>query len=73
MVIIGLDPHRATFTAVLLEASSARVLHTREVDKTPRRATNCSNTTGSTNTPTTTTTSADGPWRAPPTPSLPRS
>ena len=68
MVIIGLDPHRATFTAVLPEASSARVLHTREVDKTPRRTTNCSNT-GSTNTPRRS--SADGPWRARATLSLP--
>lgn len=32
MIIIGIDPHPATFTAALLDASSARVLHTLEAD-----------------------------------------
>jgi transposase len=32
MIIIGLDPHPATFTVALLDASTARVLDTLEVD-----------------------------------------
>lgn len=32
MIIIGIDPHPATFTAALLDASTARVLHTLEAD-----------------------------------------
>ena len=32
MIIIGLDPHPATFTAAVLDASTARVLGTLEVD-----------------------------------------